>query len=156
MSYNFKIGELKESARYTVSTIDKWDGSTKTEEMSGASLKRFTNGCAHLYDIHAEEIAEEAPTEATGKAITPGAGAKLNPLCKQCAKLGRTCHGTENRVWTGCVRYTAKLDELESKKAAALAEYRSTRTAWINDPTDANWRNFCDAKRVCRLLGCLI
>lgn len=62
MSYNFKIGELKENARYTVSTIDKWDGSTKTEEMSGASLKSFTNGCAHLYDIHAEEISEEEKT----------------------------------------------------------------------------------------------
>lgn len=59
MSYNFKIGELKENARYTVTTVDKWDGSTKTEEMSGASLKSFTNGCAHLYDIHAEEISEE-------------------------------------------------------------------------------------------------
>lgn len=63
MSYNFKIGELKENAHYTVSTIDKWDGSTKTEEMTGASLKSFTNGCAHLYDIHAEEITEEALTE---------------------------------------------------------------------------------------------
>lgn len=61
MSYNFKIGELKESARYAVSTVDKWDGSTKTEKMTGASLKSFTNGCAHLYDIHAEEITEEAP-----------------------------------------------------------------------------------------------
>lgn len=62
MSYNFKIGDLKENARYTVSTVDKWDGSTKTEEMSGASLKSFTNGCAHLYDIHAEEISEEEKT----------------------------------------------------------------------------------------------
>ena len=62
MSYNFKIGELKENALYTVSTIDKWDGSTKTEEMTGASLKSFTNGCAHLYDIHAEEISEEEET----------------------------------------------------------------------------------------------
>lgn len=62
MSYNFKIGELKENALYTVSTIDKWDGSTKTEEMTGASLKSFTNGCAHLYDIHAEEISEEGET----------------------------------------------------------------------------------------------
>lgn len=67
MSYNFKIRELKENARYTVSTIDKWDGSTKTEEMTGASLKSFTNGCAHLYDIHAEEITEEAPTEETAE-----------------------------------------------------------------------------------------
>ena len=62
MSYNFKIGELKENALHTVSTIDKWDGSTKTEEMTGASLKSFTNGCAHLYDIHAEEISEEGET----------------------------------------------------------------------------------------------
>ena len=62
MSYNFKIGELKENARYTVSTVDKWDGSTKTDEMAGASLKSFTNGCAHLYDIHAEEISEEEKT----------------------------------------------------------------------------------------------
>ena len=62
MSYNFKIGELKENALYTVSTIDKWDGSTKTEEMTGASLKSFINGCAHLYDIHAEEISEEEET----------------------------------------------------------------------------------------------
>ena len=62
MSYNFKIGELKENARYTVSTVDKWDGSTKTEEMTGAILKSFTNGCAHLYDIHAEEISEEEKT----------------------------------------------------------------------------------------------
>lgn len=63
MSYNYKIGEIKENARYTVSTIDKWDGSTKTEEMTGESLKSFTNGCAHLYDIHAEEITERAPEE---------------------------------------------------------------------------------------------
>lgn len=62
MSYNFKIGELKENAFYTVSTIDKWDGSTKAVEMTGASLKSFTNGCAHLYDIHAEEISEEEET----------------------------------------------------------------------------------------------
>ena len=65
MSYNFKIGELKENARYTVSTIDNWDGSTKTEEMTGAMLNSFTNGCAHLYDIYAEEITEEEPAEET-------------------------------------------------------------------------------------------
>lgn len=64
MAYNYKIGELKANARYTVHTIDKWDGSTKTEEMDGASLKSFTNGCAHLYDIHAEEITEpQEPAE---------------------------------------------------------------------------------------------
>lgn len=63
MSYNYKIGEIKENAYYTVSTIDKWDGSTKTEEMTGATLKSFINGCAHLYDIHAEEITEKALEE---------------------------------------------------------------------------------------------
>lgn len=71
MSYNFKIGELKENARYTVSTVDKWDGSTKTEGMSGASLKSFANGCAHLYDIHAEKISEEEKaTNRTAEEIT--------------------------------------------------------------------------------------
>lgn len=63
MSYNFKLGELKENARYTVSTVDKWDGSAKTEEMSGASLKSFANGCAHLYDIHAAEDYTNKPSE---------------------------------------------------------------------------------------------
>ena len=62
MAYNYKIGELKDNARYTVHTVDKWDGSAKTETMTGAVLKSFTNGCAHLYDIHAEEITE--PQEA--------------------------------------------------------------------------------------------
>ena len=62
MAYNYKIGELKDNARYTVRTVDKWDGSAKTETMTGAGLKSFTNGCAHLYDIHAEEITE--PQEA--------------------------------------------------------------------------------------------
>lgn len=59
MAYNFKIGELKENALYTVSTIDKWDGSTKTEEMTGASLKKFTNDYSHLYDIHVTIVCEE-------------------------------------------------------------------------------------------------
>ncbi len=64
MAYNYKIGELKDNARYTVRTVDKWDGSAKTETMTGAVLKSFTNGCAHLYDIHAEEITEpQEPAE---------------------------------------------------------------------------------------------
>ena len=62
MAYNYKIGELKDNARYTVHTVDKWDGSAKTETMTGAVLKSFTNGCARLYGIHAEEITE--PQEA--------------------------------------------------------------------------------------------
>ena len=35
MAYNYKIGELKDNARYTVHTVDKWDGSAKTETMTG-------------------------------------------------------------------------------------------------------------------------
>lgn len=92
MSYNFKIGELKENARYTVSTVDKWDGSTKTEEMSGASLKSFTNGCAHLYDIHAEEISEEEKTtNRTAEEITAVLANAMHTLeqRKDCSAWGR-------------------------------------------------------------------
>lgn len=78
MAYNYKIGELKDNARYTVHTVDKWDGSAKTETMTGAILKSFTNGCAHLYDIHAEEITE--PQEAQEPAeIMKQAGAVALP-----------------------------------------------------------------------------
>lgn len=78
MAYNYKIGELKDNARYTVHTVDKWDGSAKTETMTGAILKSFTNRCAHLYDIHAEEITE--PQEAQEPAeIMKQAGAVALP-----------------------------------------------------------------------------
>lgn len=74
MAYNYKIGELKDNARYTVHTVDKWDGSAKTETMTGAVLKSFTNGCAHLYDIHAEEITEPQEVQDTAE-IMKQAGA---------------------------------------------------------------------------------
>ena len=28
---------------------------------------------------------------------------KLNPMCETCANLGRSCQGTTEPVWTGCV-----------------------------------------------------
>ena len=36
----------------------------------------------------------------------------------------------------------------EAKKA-----YKEAKAAWQNDMNDANWRRFCEAKRVCMLLG---
>lgn len=29
--------------------------------------------------------------------------AKLNDMCKNCARLGSACKGTANSVWTGCI-----------------------------------------------------
>lgn len=28
---------------------------------------------------------------------------KLNPMCETCEKCGNDCHGTTEKVWTGCV-----------------------------------------------------
>lgn len=62
MAKNFKIADIKPEARYTVNLIDKWDGTATTEEMDGTRLVNFTNACAHLYDIHVEEIPEPVET----------------------------------------------------------------------------------------------
>lgn len=56
MAKNFKIADINRSARYSVATIDNWNGHAETREMTGAELIDFTNAAAHLYDIHAEEI----------------------------------------------------------------------------------------------------
>lgn len=45
--------------------------------------------------------------------------------------------------------------EITNKKQA-LDAYREAKKNWQNNMTDENWRKFCDAKRVCKLLGCLI
>jgi hypothetical protein len=29
--------------------------------------------------------------------------ATLNPMCINCAKLNKSCNGTTNQVWTGCI-----------------------------------------------------
>ena len=37
----------------------------------------------------------------------------INSICVQCINLGKTCQGTKNPVWTGCVhRQTVKRDIL--------------------------------------------
>ena len=62
MAKNFKIADINRSARYSVATIDNWNGHAETREMTGAELVTFTNAAAHLYDIHAEEITEPQDT----------------------------------------------------------------------------------------------
>ena len=32
----------------------------------------------------------------------------MNPICNNCAKLGKDCAGTNNQVWTGCIYRVAK------------------------------------------------
>lgn len=46
-------------------------------------------------------------------------------------------------------------EPLAEQKKRALAEMKLARSAWIDDPTDENWRRFCECERTCRLLGCI-
>ena len=141
MSYNFKIGELKENARYTVSTVDKWDGSTKTEEMSGASLKSFTNGCAHLYDIHAEEIPAEEPADPAAevfpelvKAVNAEAELRKdgkrfyieNGFCRTWAAEHRTDPDRGLKEWSTQKKWGAyQAGTLPREKAVEIAQKRA-------------------------------
>lgn len=74
MAKNFKIADINRNARYTVATIDNWDGHAERREMTGAELIGFTNAAAHLYDIHAEEITEPQEAQDTAE-IMKQAGA---------------------------------------------------------------------------------
>lgn len=56
MAKNFKIAEINTESIYNVQTIDKWDGSTDTREMTGTELISFTQAFSHLYDIHAKKV----------------------------------------------------------------------------------------------------
>ena len=38
-------------------------------------------------------------------------------------------------------------------KTDALNEYKQTRKIYIDNPTNENWKKFCNAKRNCMLLG---
>lgn len=78
MAKNFKIADINRNARYTVATIDNWDGHAERREMTGAELINFTNAAAHLYDIHAEEIAEPQEVQDTAE-IMQQAGAVTLP-----------------------------------------------------------------------------
>ena len=78
MAKNFKIADINRNARYTVTTTDHDDGHAETREMTGADLVSFTNAAAHLYDIHAEEIAEPQEVQDTAE-IMQQAGAVTLP-----------------------------------------------------------------------------
>lgn len=80
MAKNFKIADIKNDSLYTVSLIDKWDGTSESKTMSGDELKSFTNAAAHLYDIHATEIEKLEKEEEENKMrkyeLTPTDGRK--------------------------------------------------------------------------------
>ena len=42
---------------------------------------------------------------------------------------------------------------LEQKKEIALENYKNARDVYMNNITKENWIKFCDAKRICMLLG---
>lgn len=48
---NFKIADIKTESRYTVTTTDRENGTTATEEMTGAELVALAQGAAHLYAL---------------------------------------------------------------------------------------------------------
>lgn len=42
---------------------------------------------------------------------------------------------------------------LKQKKAEALKNYKEARENYLNTGSSESWKNFCDAKRTCMLLG---
>ena len=48
------------------------------------------------------------------------------------------------------------MKNLEQKKAEAKKVYKEARKAYLENMSNENWRAFCDAKRVCMLLGVII
>ena len=77
MAKNFKIADINRNARYTVTTTDHDDGHAETREMTGADLVSFTNAAAHLYDIHAEEIAEPQEVQDTAEIMQQAGAVEL-------------------------------------------------------------------------------
>lgn len=45
---------------------------------------------------------------------------------------------------------------LTEQKNEARSAYKAARAAYFDAPTPENWRAFCEAKRLCRLLGVII
>lgn len=41
---------------------------------------------------------------------------RINPMCNDCALLGRGCEGTFSTVWTGCVYHITKAEEIAAAK----------------------------------------
>lgn len=80
----------------------------------------------------------------------------LNNMCKTCKRLNNGCKGTEEQVWTGCVKYTRFSPSLEINKTNAKTDYEQAKEDYLNNPTPTAWNILCDKKRVCRLLGVII
>lgn len=45
---------------------------------------------------------------------------------------------------------------LDEHKAQARAAFLETKAAYMRDPTEENWKAFCNAKVLCKRLGVLI
>lgn len=45
------------------------------------------------------------------------------------------------------------MTNLEINKATALENYKEAKKAYLENRTNENWISFCNAKRVCMLLG---
>lgn len=45
---------------------------------------------------------------------------------------------------------------LKEKKELALKDYKEARKIYLENATNENWLSFCEAKRICRLLGVII
>ena len=81
--------------------------------------KTFYNSCMNYGSI-ADEItrAMDAGTEENIKAALCTyidesvkwleAENLLNEMCKSCGRCGKDCHGTTEKVWTGCIYKTPK------------------------------------------------
>ena len=41
----------------------------------------------------------------------------------------------------------------KTDKATALKNYKDAKAEYIKNPTNKNWKKFCDRKRACMLLG---
>lgn len=46
--------------------------------------------------------------------------------------------------------------DLNTRKQNALEQYKKARTEYLETLTKESWIRFCDCKRECRLLGCII
>lgn len=40
-----------------------------------------------------------------------------------------------------------------TNKEVAKENYKTTKANYLSNPTNDNWKKFCDAKRTCMLLG---
>lgn len=45
---------------------------------------------------------------------------------------------------------------IKTDKQNALKEYKAAKENYLNNRTQTNWIKFCNAKRICMLLGVII